>query len=49
MVVKKNRIVECTEDELFMFWLKRWSDLFDYYSYKKQMIELGVKIKEADE
>lgn len=44
VVDKNNKIVECTEDELYMFWLKRWSNLFDFYSYKKRCQELGTKI-----
>lgn len=49
MVVKDNKIVECTEAELFMFWLKRWSDVCDYYTYKKQCRENGVKIIQESE
>lgn len=50
MRIEKGRIIECTESELFIFWLKRWSDVFDYYSYKEQCKKNGMKIvKDGDD
>lgn len=50
MKVENNKIIECTESELFIFWLKRWSDVFDFYSYKEQCKKNGVKIiKDGDD
>ena len=49
MEVVKGRIKRCTEAELFMFWLKRWSDTFDFYSYKKACQENGVEIITEEE
>lgn len=41
---KPPKIVECTEAELFMYWLHNWSNFIDYYTYKHQCVELGTKI-----
>lgn len=49
MEVIKGKIKRCTEAELFMFWLKRWSELFDFYSYKKACQENGVEIITEEE
>ena len=49
MVIKNGKIVECTESELFVFWLRRWSSLIDYYSYKDQCKRNGVKIVQESE
>lgn len=46
---KNNKIVECTEDELFMFWLNTWSNIIDYYSFKDRCKELGTKVVEPNE
>ena len=44
-----GKIIECTEDELFIFWLKQWSSIFDFYTYKEQCKKLGTKIvQESD-
>jgi hypothetical protein len=49
MKIENDKIVECTESELFIFWLKNWSQMVDFYSYKKQVEDLGTKIvKESD-
>lgn len=49
MKIENNKIVECTESELYIFWLKNWSQMFDFYSYKDQVEKLGTKIiKESD-
>lgn len=49
MKIENGKIIECTEAELFIFWLKRWSDMFDYYTYKEQCQKNGTKIiKESD-
>lgn len=50
MQIENGKIKECTEAELFMYWLKNWSQLFDFYSYKKACQEQGTIIKtEEDE
>ena len=43
-----NKIVSCTISELFNVWLKDWSDVVDFYTYKDSCIELGVTIIEED-
>ena len=49
MKIENNKIVECTESELFIFWLKNWSQMVDFYSYKKQVEDLGTKIVKESE
>jgi hypothetical protein len=49
MVVKDNKIVKCTEAELFIFWLKRWSNLIDYYTYKKMCQKQGTEVVDNDD
>jgi hypothetical protein len=50
MKIENDKIVECTESELFIFWLKNWSQMIDFYSYKRQVQERGTKIiKENDD
>ena len=48
MTIKNNKIVEATEDELFSYWLKQYSTIMDFTTYKRKMISLGVKIIEND-
>lgn len=49
MKIKNGKIKECTEAELFIYWLKKWSWLIDFYSYKKACQENGTKIKIEEE
>jgi hypothetical protein len=49
MKIINGKIKECTEAELFIFWLKNWSWLIDFYSYKKSCQENGTKIKIEEE
>lgn len=50
MKIENDKIVECTESELFIVWLKNWSQIFDFYSYKEQVKNLGTKIiKESED
>lgn len=48
MVIKDGKIIKCTEAELFMFWLQRWSNLIDFYTYKKKCQELGTEVINDD-
>lgn len=49
MKIENGKIKECTEAELFIFWLNNWSWLIDFYSYKKSCQENGTKIKIEEE
>ncbi len=50
MEIKNGRIARCTEAELFLFWMKRWSNIIDYYSFKKECKRLGtVIVTESEE
>lgn len=44
MIVKNNIIVECTEDEIYEYWLKIWSDFIDFDTYLRKCESMGTKI-----
>lgn len=47
MKVKNGKIVECTDNELFNWYLKNnWDDLYSYPDYKEKCIQHGTKITE---
>ena len=46
MKVIHGKIVEATEDELYEFWLKHWSDFMGFDDYMRRMKSKGVKIIE---
>lgn len=46
MKVSNGKIVEATENELYEFWLKHWSDFMGFDDYRRRMIIKGVKIIE---
>lgn len=48
MKIEKGKIIEATENELYNYWLKQWSDLMSFPDYKDKMIDTGVKIKTID-
>lgn len=48
MIIENNKIKECTEAELYQFWLKNWSDLIDFGSYRRRCIEMGTEIKKNE-
>lgn len=43
MTIEKGKIVQVTDKELFNYWLKNWSELYDYTTYKRMMINKGGK------
>lgn len=47
MKIENNKIKECTEDELYDFWLKNWSDLIDYGTYRRRCKEMGMEVRNA--
>ena len=46
MIVKNGKIIEATEEELYDFWLKNWSELMGFDEYMRRMKAKGVKIIE---
>ena len=46
MTVQDGKIIKATEQELFEFWLKQWSDLLPYEEYKQRIKTLGTVITE---
>ena len=44
MKIENNKIIECTENELYNYWLKNWSDLIDYGVYRRNCIANGTRI-----
>lgn len=44
MLIKDGKIVECTIDELYTYWLDRYDDVIDFYTYKKRCEEQGTVI-----
>lgn len=44
MLIKDGKIIECTISELYTFWLGRYDDVIDFYTYKTRCEEQGTKI-----
>lgn len=49
MIIENGKIVECTDAELFDYWLKRFDDAIPYESFKYGCTANGVRIVEEDE
>jgi hypothetical protein len=44
MIIKNGKITETTEEELYSYWLKQWSDLMPFDEYMRRMENLGVNV-----
>ena len=45
MIIKDNKIIECTESELFEYYLTNcFDDLFSFSRFKELLIKKGTKI-----
>lgn len=44
MIIEDNKIIEATEDELYVYWLKHWDSLYSFDEYLQRIKNLGVKI-----
>ena len=44
MIVENNKIIEATEDEMYTYWLKRWSDVISFTDYIRKVEKNGTKI-----
>lgn len=40
----RKKIVKCTDQELYEYWLKMWSDMYDYEDYKRRCIYNGMEV-----
>lgn len=47
MEIEDGKIIRCTEDELYAYWLHKWSDFIDFDIYKARCIELGTEVEDA--
>lgn len=48
MIIKDHKIIECTESELFDYYISRGFDsIYSFIEYKNLLINKGVKIKET--
>lgn len=48
MIIRNGKIAECTNLELYEYWLKRYSTFMTYSEYKAMCIENGTEVKESD-
>lgn len=46
MVIEKGKIVECTDEELYKYWLQVWSNILPYNEYKERCKGIGMKVIE---
>lgn len=49
MEIRDGKIIEAMDEELYEFWLKRWSDIYSYTEYKDKIKALGTKVIENDD
>lgn len=50
MKVEKGKIVECTEAELFEYYLTRgWDDIMSFAEYKDKCIKYGTQVIKVEE
>ena len=49
MEIRDGKIIEANDDELYEFWLTRWSDIYSYTEYKNKIKALGTKVIENDD
>ena len=47
-VIKYGRIAEASDPDLYLYWLRNFSDLMCYSDYKEKCIEAGTKIVEEE-
>jgi len=48
MTVKNGKILRCTDDELFQFYVDSdWCEIMDYNEYKRRCIENGTAVTDG--
>lgn len=49
MTIKDGKIIACTDEELYAYWLKQFADVISYPEYKLRMIyDCGVEVEEKN-
>ena len=48
MEIINGKITKCTNSELYVYWLKRYSDFMSYPDFKSACIEAGTVVEEDD-
>jgi hypothetical protein len=48
MNIIDGKITECSEEELFRYWLTRWSDFYSYPEYYRKVAAAGVEIRRVE-
>ena len=48
MIIVKGKIKECTEAELFEYWLKRYTEIMSYSEFKYRIIAAGTRVVENE-
>lgn len=46
MIIVDGKIIKCTDQELYEYWLNMWSDFYDYEDYKRRVIDNGTEVTE---
>ena len=49
MKIKKGKIVECTEAELFEYWLKRYAEIMSFTDYMRHCEAHGTLVTDKVE
>lgn len=49
MVIKDGKIRKATENELYTYWLRNWSDFMSYTDYKQGCLANGTEITDKEE
>lgn len=44
MKIENNKIIECTESELYSYWLVRYDDIMSFPEYMERCKALGTVI-----
>ena len=48
MTIEDGKIVKCTDQELYKYWLYRWADMYDYEDYKRRCIANGTEVVDGE-
>ena len=48
MTIIDGKITSCTEEEMYEYWLTRWSDLCSFPEYSRKAAAAGVEIRRVE-
>ena len=48
MIIEKGKIKECTDAELFAYWLKRYTEIMSYSEFKYRCMAAGTRVIENE-